>query len=78
MNFLSNLRIGARLALAFAVVLGLSVISTGIALVSSHTNAEAARVMMQSPLAKERLVSDWYVHDLLGDRAHLDDRAQHR
>jgi methyl-accepting chemotaxis protein len=61
MNFLSNLRIGARLALAFAVVLGLSVISTGIALVSSHTNAEAARVMMQSPLAKERLISDWYV-----------------
>jgi methyl-accepting chemotaxis protein len=61
MNFLSNLRIGTRLMLAFAIVLGLTVISTAIALVSSRSNAEATRLMMQSPLAKERLISDWYV-----------------
>jgi methyl-accepting chemotaxis protein len=61
MNFLSNLRIGTRLALAFAIVLGLTVISTGVALVSARSNAEATRLMMQSPLAKERLISDWYV-----------------
>jgi methyl-accepting chemotaxis protein len=61
MNFLSNLRIGNRLALAFAIVLGLTVVSTAIALVSSRSNAEATRVMMHSPLAKERLISDWYV-----------------
>jgi methyl-accepting chemotaxis protein len=61
MKFLSNLRIGNRLAVAFAIVLGLTVISTAIALVSSRNNAEATRVMMQSPLAKERLISDWYV-----------------
>uniref|UniRef100_UPI000D37DDD3 methyl-accepting chemotaxis protein n=1 Tax=unclassified Variovorax TaxID=663243 RepID=UPI000D37DDD3 len=61
MNFLSNLRIGKRLALAFAVVLGLTVISTAISLVSARSNAEATRLMMQSPLAKERLISDWYV-----------------
>jgi len=61
MKFFSNLRIGNRLALAFAVVLGLTVVSTAIALVSSLKNAEATRVMMESPLAKERLISDWYV-----------------
>jgi hypothetical protein len=46
---------------AFAIVLGLTVISTAIALVSARSNAEATRLMMQSPLAKERLISDWYV-----------------
>ncbi|MGJ7535766.1 MULTISPECIES: methyl-accepting chemotaxis protein [unclassified Variovorax] len=61
MKFLSNLRIGNRLAMAFAIVLGLTIISTAIALVSARSNAEATRVMMQSPLAKERLISDWYV-----------------
>ncbi|MFH0130241.1 methyl-accepting chemotaxis protein [Variovorax sp. VaC1] len=61
MTFFSNLRIGTRLAVAFAVVLGLTVVSTAIALVSARSNAEATRVMMQSPLAKERLISDWYV-----------------
>ena len=61
MNLLSNLRIGKRLALAFAIVLGLTVVSTAIALVSARNSAEATRVMMRSPLAKERLISDWYV-----------------
>ncbi|MGJ7612065.1 MULTISPECIES: methyl-accepting chemotaxis protein [unclassified Variovorax] len=61
MNFLANLRIARRLTLAFAIVLGLTVISTAIALVSARNNAEATRLMMQSPLAKERLISDWYV-----------------
>ncbi|MFM9924748.1 methyl-accepting chemotaxis protein [Variovorax sp. H27-G14] len=61
MNFLANLRIGARLMVAFAIVLGLTIVSTTIALVSARNNAEATRLMMQSPLAKERLISDWYV-----------------
>ncbi len=61
MNFSANLRIARRLTLAFAIVLGLTVISTAIALVSARNNAEATRLMMQSPLAKERLISDWYV-----------------
>ena len=61
MNFFSNLRIGTRLAAAFAVVLGLVVLSTAFALFSARSNAEATRVMMESPLAKERLIADWYV-----------------
>ncbi|RIX83273.1 methyl-accepting chemotaxis protein [Acidovorax cavernicola] len=61
MTFFSNLRIGTRLTLAFAVVLGLSLISSAVGLISARNNAEATRVMMQSPLAKERLIADWYV-----------------
>src|SRR5450830_153074 len=61
MQALSHLRIGSRLAAGFALVLLLSVISTTYALVTSHANAEATRQLMQKPLAKERLVSDWYV-----------------
>ena len=61
MHALSHLRIGTRLAAGFALVLLLSVISTSYALYSAHVNAEATRQMMEKPLAKERLVSDWYV-----------------
>ncbi|MDM0122610.1 methyl-accepting chemotaxis protein, partial [Variovorax arabinosiphilus] len=61
MTSLRNLRIGTRLALGFAIVLGLTVVAAAFSLVSALRNAEATRVMMQSPLAKERLISDWYV-----------------
>ncbi|MDN8611482.1 HAMP domain-containing protein, partial [Variovorax ginsengisoli] len=61
MTLLPNVRIGTRLAVGFAIVLGLTIISTAAALVSARNNAEATRRMMQSPLAKERLISDWYV-----------------
>jgi methyl-accepting chemotaxis protein len=61
MHALSHLRIGTRLAAGFALVLLLSVISTSYALYSARVNAEATRQMMEKPLAKERLVSDWYV-----------------
>ena len=61
MNLLTNVRISTRLAIGFAIVLVLSVISTSFALVSARSNAEATRQMMEKPLAKERLVADWYV-----------------
>ncbi|MGK5064224.1 methyl-accepting chemotaxis protein [Janthinobacterium sp. LB3P112] len=61
MHALSHLRIGTRLAAGFALVLLLSAVSTSYALYSAHVNAEATRQMMEKPLAKERLVSDWYV-----------------
>ena len=61
MNFLSHMRISSRLALGFAIVLLLSVIATSVALVNARANAEATKQMMAQPLAKERLVSDWYV-----------------
>ena len=61
MNLLSQLRIGARLALGFAIVLLLAIGATSVALVNARANAEATKHMMEKPLAKERLVSDWYV-----------------
>jgi methyl-accepting chemotaxis protein len=61
MKSVRNLRIGTRLALAFAIVLGLTVVAAAFSLVSAVRNAEATRLMMQSPLAKERLIADWYV-----------------
>jgi methyl-accepting chemotaxis protein len=61
MTFLPNVRIGTRLAIGFAVVLMFSVISTSYALFSASKNAEATKRMMQVPLAKERIASNWYV-----------------
>ncbi|MTV40753.1 methyl-accepting chemotaxis protein [Duganella radicis] len=61
MNALSQMRIGTRLAIGFAVVLLLAILATSVALVNASTNAQATRAMMEQPLAKERLVSDWYV-----------------
>ncbi|SCK60290.1 methyl-accepting chemotaxis protein [Variovorax sp. HW608] len=61
MKFLSNVRIGTRLAIGFGIVLALTIVSSVFALVSARSTAEATRQMMESPLAKERLISDWYV-----------------
>ncbi|MYM35665.1 HAMP domain-containing protein [Duganella sp. FT94W] len=61
MNVLSQMRIGTRLAIGFAVVLLLAILATTVALVNARATAEATRAMMEKPLAKERLVSDWYV-----------------
>ncbi|MDH6591121.1 methyl-accepting chemotaxis protein [Variovorax sp. TBS-050B] len=61
MNFLSNARIGTRLAIGFGLVLALTLVSAAYALMTARANAEATRQMMRSPLAKERLISDWYV-----------------
>jgi methyl-accepting chemotaxis protein len=61
MNFLSNTRIGTRLAIGFGLVIVLTLVSAAYALMTARSNAEATRQMMRSPLAKERLISDWYV-----------------
>jgi methyl-accepting chemotaxis protein len=61
MTFLPNVRIGTRLAIGFAIVLALSIVSTGYALMNASANAEATKRMMAVPLAKERIASDWYV-----------------
>ncbi|MES2076239.1 MAG: methyl-accepting chemotaxis protein [Pseudomonadota bacterium] len=61
MNILSHLRISTRLGLGFAIVLALSVVATSVALVNARATAEATKQLMAKPLAKERIVSDWYV-----------------
>ncbi|MCY0913305.1 methyl-accepting chemotaxis protein [Massilia antarctica] len=58
---LPNLRIGSRLAAGFAIVLALSILSTAYAMLAARANARATQGMMAQPLAKERMMSDWYV-----------------
>jgi methyl-accepting chemotaxis protein len=58
----SSLRIGARLVVAFTIVLLLSIISTSYSLVTARHAADATRRMTEQPLVKERLVSDWYTN----------------
>jgi len=61
MKFLTSLRIGPRLAFGFLTVLALGVLSAAFTLGNARSNAQATQVMMQQPLAKERLIADWYV-----------------
>ena len=56
---IGNLRIGARLALSFGVVIALSIGSTSVALMQAKKNVEATRAMLDKPLAKERLLGEW-------------------
>jgi methyl-accepting chemotaxis protein len=59
MTFLSNMRIGSRLALGFALVLSLAVITTLIGIVNLNGVAREAEKMLDEPIKKERLASDW-------------------
>jgi len=59
MNLFTNMKIGRRLGLGFAMVLAFSILITGIGAWKLNTVAEATGKMMQRPLAKERLISDW-------------------
>ncbi|KQQ33398.1 hypothetical protein ASF61_09965 [Duganella sp. Leaf126] len=61
MKFLTHTRIGTRLAAAFGIVLLLALVATTVGLLNARQQAAATRDMMEKPLAKERLVSDWYV-----------------
>ena len=55
----TNFKIGARLSACFGLIIALSAASTGAALWQSQKSMEATKAMLESPLAKERLLSDW-------------------
>lgn len=57
---IENLKVGTRLGIGFAVVLVMAVISTAIAIWNLRQVATATQRMMETPLTKERTVSDWY------------------
>jgi methyl-accepting chemotaxis protein len=60
MNMLANISIGKRLALGFTIILAFAMLITGISVWRLQGVATATRDMMQIPLAKERMISDWY------------------
>ena len=62
MKIIGNMNIGKRLALGFGLILALSILVTGIGIWRLQAVANATHEMMQQPLAKERLISDWYAN----------------
>jgi methyl-accepting chemotaxis protein len=59
MNLLANMKIGSRLALGFGISLSLAIIITLIGVWKLNTVASATQTMMELPVTKERLASDW-------------------
>src|SRR4051812_27078390 len=57
---ISNLKIGKRLGLGFTVILAFLIMNTALGIYRLQQVADETRAMMEAPLAKERLVSDWY------------------
>ncbi|WP_175624334.1 MULTISPECIES: methyl-accepting chemotaxis protein [Oxalobacteraceae] len=57
-NF-SNMKIGTRLTLGFGVVLALSIAIAADGIHQLHAVSDITRSMLEMPIAKERMVSDW-------------------
>jgi methyl-accepting chemotaxis protein len=63
-----NWKIGARLAAGFALVLALAAVMTGVGVWRLQAVAQATQDMAGVPLAKERMISDWYRNVFSGIR----------
>jgi methyl-accepting chemotaxis protein len=57
---MKQFNIGTRLSLAFGVVILFSLLSIGLAMWRSYQSDAETRSMLDEPLTKERLISDWY------------------
>ena len=57
---MNKLKTRARLSIGFGVVLALMLVIAAIGIWRLATVAQATRNMTQTPLAKERMISDWY------------------
>ncbi len=64
----SSLKIGQRIALGFAAILLLTIVGLAVSLLQLSSVAQQTRTMMDSPLAKERLIADWYALVLSGSQ----------
>ncbi|GAB3373214.1 methyl-accepting chemotaxis protein [Massilia agri] len=60
MGFISNIKIGKRLGLGFAMILAMTVLIATAGVWRLSEVASATRDMMAAPLTKERLITDWY------------------
>ena len=57
---MNKLAIGSRLALGFALVLVLCLLTTVVGVWQLQTASSATQGLIEAPLAKERLIADWY------------------
>ena len=57
---MSNMKVGTRLAVGFALILAMTVFIAVVGALRLNEVAQSTHVMMDKPLAKERLFTDWY------------------
>jgi len=57
---MQKLSIGTRLALGFGLLLLLTLLNTALGNWQLQTATESTQAIIDQPLAKERLISDWY------------------
>ncbi|WP_296945113.1 methyl-accepting chemotaxis protein [uncultured Massilia sp.] len=57
---MKNFNIGKKIGLVFLLILLFAIVITGIGLFQLNKMTHSTRELMSVPLAKERLVSDWY------------------
>ena len=60
MGFIANIKIGKRLGLGFALILAMTVLVAFVGAWRLVEVADSTRAMMAAPLAKERMITDWY------------------
>jgi methyl-accepting chemotaxis protein len=60
MGFISNIKIGKRLGIGFALILAMTVLIALAGIWRLNEVADSTRNMMAAPLTKERLITDWY------------------
>ena len=53
------MKIGTKIGIGFAIVFFLSFLTAVLAIWRLHIVAEETRIMMEKPIAKERMISDW-------------------
>jgi methyl-accepting chemotaxis protein len=61
MGRFSNLNIGKRLAIGFAVTLAMAVLIAGFAMSRLQQASDHTSAVLAAPLAKERLITEWYM-----------------
>ena len=54
------MKIGTKMSIGFAIIFILSFLTAIVAIWRLHIVAEETRMMMEQPIAKERMISDWY------------------
>ena len=57
---MNQIAIGKRLSLGFGLLLALSLLGTLLGVWQLHTASVSTQAVIEQPLAKERLISDWY------------------
>ena len=60
MSWITNIKIGKRLGMGFALILAMTVLIATVGVLRLNEVSESTRAMMAVPLTKERLITDWY------------------